>query len=217
MRERLESFKALCEAYDRETRTAVGEYTDTHRNISDEMASQLPMSGRSSSASIRSSSGVWRCQRTRVVPTARCVRFSKGSVSSAIRMNGRRISLRTHPRLSPTSSTHIYRRQRGRYGTPAGWVTADRAETGSPGVLICEAWPQLGPSPRLQRRPRFVMRTPCARRDAGVDVHPQLTSSRCPLPAASALRYSRTSCARDWPTFSAWRIRRLPGTSPRTS
>jgi hypothetical protein len=42
MRERLESFKALCEAYDLETRRALGEYTDTQRGISDEMASQMP-------------------------------------------------------------------------------------------------------------------------------------------------------------------------------
>ena len=42
MRERLESFKALCEAYGLETRSAHGEYTDKQRDINDHMASQMP-------------------------------------------------------------------------------------------------------------------------------------------------------------------------------
>jgi hypothetical protein len=43
MRERLESFKALCEAYDLEGRRVhYAEYTDTQRDISDEMSSQIP-------------------------------------------------------------------------------------------------------------------------------------------------------------------------------
>lgn len=43
MRERLESFKALCEAYDLENRRVrYGEYTDTHRAITDQMSSQMP-------------------------------------------------------------------------------------------------------------------------------------------------------------------------------
>ena len=42
MRERLGSFKALCEAYALESRRAHGEYTDTQRDINDEMASQMP-------------------------------------------------------------------------------------------------------------------------------------------------------------------------------
>lgn len=40
MRERLEAFKALCEAYNLESRRA--EYNDAHRAISDQMASQMP-------------------------------------------------------------------------------------------------------------------------------------------------------------------------------
>ena len=40
MRGRLEAFKALCEAYNLESRRA--EYNDTHRAISDQMASQIP-------------------------------------------------------------------------------------------------------------------------------------------------------------------------------
>jgi hypothetical protein len=40
MRERLESFMALCKAYDLEGRkVGYAEYTDTHRNLSDQMAS----------------------------------------------------------------------------------------------------------------------------------------------------------------------------------
>src|SRR5258708_25012088 len=42
MRERLESFKALCEAYALESRRAHGEYTDTQRDLNDEMASRMP-------------------------------------------------------------------------------------------------------------------------------------------------------------------------------
>jgi Protein of unknown function (Hypoth_ymh) len=43
MRERLESFKALCEAYDLENRRVhYAEYTDRHRVITDEMSSQMP-------------------------------------------------------------------------------------------------------------------------------------------------------------------------------
>ena len=42
MRERLESFKALCEAYDREgRRVRYKQYTDEHRAITDEMSSQM--------------------------------------------------------------------------------------------------------------------------------------------------------------------------------
>jgi len=43
MRERLESFKALCEAYDREDRRVqYADYTDRHQAITDEMSSQMP-------------------------------------------------------------------------------------------------------------------------------------------------------------------------------
>ena len=43
MRERLESFKALCEGYDLESRRAgYADYTDGHRAITDEMSSQMP-------------------------------------------------------------------------------------------------------------------------------------------------------------------------------
>jgi hypothetical protein len=42
MRERLESFTVLCEAYDREgRRVRYRKYTDTHQRISDEMSSQM--------------------------------------------------------------------------------------------------------------------------------------------------------------------------------
>jgi hypothetical protein len=43
MRERLESFKALCEAYDFESRRAgYGDFTDRHQTLTDEMSSQMP-------------------------------------------------------------------------------------------------------------------------------------------------------------------------------
>jgi len=43
MRERLESFKALCEAYDLENRRVqYADYTDKHRDITDQMSSQMP-------------------------------------------------------------------------------------------------------------------------------------------------------------------------------
>ncbi|MGH3418905.1 MAG: TIGR02391 family protein [Streptosporangiaceae bacterium] len=43
MRERLESFKALCEAYDLESRRAgYAEFTDRQQAITDEMSSQMP-------------------------------------------------------------------------------------------------------------------------------------------------------------------------------
>jgi Protein of unknown function (Hypoth_ymh) len=43
MRERLESFKALCEEYDLEgRRVRYTDYTDRHRAITDEMSSQMP-------------------------------------------------------------------------------------------------------------------------------------------------------------------------------
>jgi hypothetical protein len=43
MRERLESFKALCEAYDLENRRVrYAEFTDRHRDITDQMSSQMP-------------------------------------------------------------------------------------------------------------------------------------------------------------------------------
>jgi Protein of unknown function (Hypoth_ymh) len=43
MRERLEAFKALCEAYDLEgQRVRYAEYTDKHRNLNDQMASEMP-------------------------------------------------------------------------------------------------------------------------------------------------------------------------------
>src|SRR6266536_5926519 len=43
MRERLESFKALCEAYDLENRRVRhAEFTDRHRDITDQMSSRMP-------------------------------------------------------------------------------------------------------------------------------------------------------------------------------
>ena len=42
MRERLESFKAHCDAYEVDYRRAHGGYTDKQRDISDQIASQMP-------------------------------------------------------------------------------------------------------------------------------------------------------------------------------